>query len=51
VESAGQIPRFSLAGVIGFIADASVLRIVVFGRGFNLYAGRVVSFLSAATVT
>jgi putative flippase GtrA len=46
-----QFLRFALVGVIGFIVDASVLRLVVATCGINLYAGRVVSFLTAATVT
>lgn len=51
MEWAGQFLRFALVGVIGFVADAGVLWIVVSALGLNLYAGRVVSYLCAATVT
>jgi putative flippase GtrA len=51
VQSATQFLRFALVGVVGFVADAGVLRLVVSALGFNLYAGRVVSFLVAVTVT
>jgi putative flippase GtrA len=47
----GQFLRFGLVGTIGFIVDASVLRLVVSQLGLNLYIGRVISFLAAATVT
>jgi putative flippase GtrA len=43
--------RFSLVGFLGFVVDAGVLRAVVAALGVNLYAGRVISFLTAATVT
>jgi putative flippase GtrA len=43
--------RFALVGFIGFVVDAGVLRAVVAALGINLYAGRIVSFLTAATVT
>ena len=46
-----QFLRFGLVGVVGFIVDASVLRLVVALLGLNLYIGRVISFLTAATVT
>ncbi len=46
-----QFLRFAMVGVIGFFVDAGVLRFVVAILGLNLYSGRVVSFLCAATVT
>jgi putative flippase GtrA len=46
-----QFMRFALVGVVGFVVDASVLRLVVATLGINLYGGRVISFLVAATVT
>lgn len=46
-----QFLRFALVGVIGFVVDASILRLVVAAFGINLYAGRLISFLAAATVT
>lgn len=51
VQSATQFLRFALVGVVGFTIDAGVLRLVVGAFGLNLYAGRVVSFLVAVTVT
>jgi putative flippase GtrA len=47
----GQFLRFGLVGTVGFIVDAGVLRLVVSFLGLNLYVGRVISFLVAATVT
>jgi putative flippase GtrA len=51
LEELTRFLRFALVGTIGFVVDASVLRLVVAIFGINLYAGRVVSFLAAATVT
>jgi putative flippase GtrA len=51
VPLTAQFLRFGLVGTIGFLVDASVLRLVVAFLGLNLYVGRVVSFLVAATVT
>ena len=39
----GQFLRLELVGTIGFIVDASVLRLVVSLLGLNLYVGRVIS--------
>lgn len=50
-EELTRFLRFALIGTIGFAVDASVLRLVVAIFGINLYAGRIVSFLVAATVT
>ena len=45
-----QLFLFGIVGTIGFIVDAGVLQIgLAIGLGF--YAGRVVSYLCAATVT
>jgi putative flippase GtrA len=46
-----QFLRFAVVGVIGFLVDAGILRFAIAVLGFNLYSGRVVSFLCAATVT
>jgi putative flippase GtrA len=51
VQSATQFLRFALVGVVGFVVDAGVLRLVTSVFGANLYTGRVISFLVAATVT
>jgi putative flippase GtrA len=39
-----------LVGSIGFVADATVLHLLV-GRGWDAYLGRLASFLCAGTVT
>ena len=46
-----QFIRFCIVGTIGFIFDAGTLHILVNDINVNLYTGRVVSFLVAATVT
>lgn len=46
-----QFQRFLLVGALGFIVDFSVLYVAVNGAGLGTFAGRVVSFLVAATVT
>jgi len=51
VQLATQFLRFALVGVVGFGVDAGTLRFVIATFGLNLYLGRVVSFLTAATVT
>jgi len=51
LEELTRFLRFALVGTIGFVVDASVLRLVVAIFAINLYAGRLVSFLAAATVT
>jgi putative flippase GtrA len=51
VQSATQFLRFALVGVVGFVVDAGVLRLVISVFGVNLYTGRVISFLVAVTVT
>ena len=46
-----QFLRFCLVGALGFVTDFSVLYAVVNGLGLGTLAGRVVSFVVAATVT
>lgn len=47
----GQFLRYCLVGVIGYLVDAGVLE-VLFRTGLvDLYGGRVVSYLCAASVT
>lgn len=48
---ARQFCRFAVIGCVGFCVDAAVLTAVVAALGVNLYVGRVVSFLTAATAT
>jgi len=48
---ARQFLRFAIVGCVGFGVDAAVLTIVVATLGVNLYVGRIVSFLTAATAT
>jgi putative flippase GtrA len=45
-----QFLRFGLVGVAGFLVDAGVLRGLV-QMGLDVYTGRVISFLAAATTT
>jgi putative flippase GtrA len=47
----GQIIRFGLVGTIGFVVDAGTLRLCIWLGVFDLYSGRVLSFLVAATTT
>ena len=42
---------FCIGGVIGFIVDAGVLQLLVTGLAWDRYSGRLISFLSAATMT
>lgn len=46
-----QFQRFLAVGALGFIVDFSVLYLAVNALGLGTLAGRVVSFLIAATVT
>lgn len=48
---AREFPRFLVVGTIGFVVDASVLHLLVAYTPLDLYAGRVVSYLIAATMT
>jgi putative flippase GtrA len=43
--------RFGLVGVLGFLVDAGVLHELVFACKINLFAGRVISFVCAASAT
>ncbi|MDR3388888.1 MAG: GtrA family protein [Rudaea sp.] len=42
---------FCIGGTIGFIVDAGVLQLLVTGLGWDRYSGRLISFVTAATVT
>lgn len=46
-----QFLRFCMVGALGFVTDFSVLYAAVNGLGLGTLAGRVVSFVVAATVT
>ena len=46
-----QFVRFAVVGTIGFLVDVTVLYIALHGLGLGFYAGRVLSFLAAATTT
>lgn len=46
-----QFLLFCIGGVIGFIVDAGVLRLLVSGAGMGGYVARLFSFLCAATAT
>ena len=46
-----QFFRFCIVGTLGFVTDFGVLYAVVKGLGMGPMAGRIVSFLVAATVT
>ena len=46
-----QFLRFALVGVAGFGVDSACLYLVVHEFGGGLYAGRLVSYLSAASFT
>jgi putative flippase GtrA len=46
-----EIALFAIGGIIGLAVDASIAQGLVRLAGWNVYTARVVSFLSAATVT
>ncbi|WP_424812562.1 GtrA family protein [Roseococcus sp. YIM B11640] len=46
----GQFLRFGVVGVVGFLVDAGVLMAMI-ALGLGPYAGRVVSYLAAASTT
>lgn len=46
-----QFQRFLMVGTLGFIVDFSVLYVAVNAAGLGTLAGRLVSFIVAATVT
>jgi putative flippase GtrA len=46
-----EVMLFAVGGGIGFVVDAGIVQMLVSFVHFNPYAGRVISFLVAATVT
>jgi putative flippase GtrA len=46
-----QFTRFCLVGSIGFLVDASILQLIGSFTHFDLYLGRIASYLCAATCT
>lgn len=46
-----QFLRFALVGAVGFVTDFGVLSLALSVLGLNPLAGRLLSFLFAATVT
>ncbi|MET0935257.1 MAG: GtrA family protein [Luteibacter sp.] len=46
-----EVALFAVGGVLGFIVDAGIAQGLVAFAGWSVYTARVVSFLSAATVT
>ncbi|HVI54935.1 MAG TPA: GtrA family protein [Luteibacter sp.] len=46
-----EVALFAVGGLLGFIVDAGIAQALVSMAGWNVYSARVVSFLSAATVT
>ena len=46
-----QFLSFAAVGVVGFVVDTAVLYLAKDDLGLGLYAGRVLSFLVAATTT
>ena len=47
----GQFLRFGVVGVIGFVVDATVLHLALQLMQLDLYSGRLLSYLAAATTT
>lgn len=45
-----QFFSFALIGIAGFVCDTGVLYLLAYGLDVNLYAGRIFSYLSAATL-
>lgn len=46
-----QLLRFCLVGTLGFVIDAGGLQILVSKAGLNVYLGRIISFMAAASAT
>jgi putative flippase GtrA len=46
-----EVALFAVGGLLGFMVDAGIAQGLVRMVGWNVYTARVVSFLSAATVT
>lgn len=47
----GQFLRFCVVGVVGFVADAGSLQLLVKWSDMGLYSGRIISYLIAASIT
>jgi putative flippase GtrA len=48
-QAIGEFARFAVIGVVGFIVDYSTLKLLVMLFNIDLYSGRLLSFLTAAT--
>ena len=46
-----ELLKFSLVGILGFVVDAGSLQLLTGAMGFDPYAGRLFSYLLAATTT
>ena len=46
-----EVALFAVGGLLGLIVDAGMAQTLVGVAGWNVYTARIVSFLSAATVT
>ena len=46
-----EVALFAVGGILGLVVDAGIAQGLVSLAGWNIYTARVVSFLSAATVT
>ena len=51
MEAARQLLSFSIVGGVGFLVDTGTLYLAITALGTNLYSGRVLSYLVAATTT
>lgn len=49
-RTTGQFARFGVVGTIGFVVDAAVLYLCLW-IGLGFFAGRLISYLTAATTT
>ena len=50
-KSSPQVIKFGFAGCIGFVVDVSFLYLTVYAFGAGYYGSRVLSYLTAATIT
>lgn len=50
-QAGNQFLRFCLVGCAGFVVDASIVYVATFCMYMSPYAGRVLSYVTAATVT
>ncbi len=48
-QAIGEFARFAVIGTVGFIVDASTLKLLVAFLHMDLYSGRLVSYVIAAT--